>query len=114
MVQATNKERHEVAQRLRERAGKRIINLGELLWCTGCYDGDDAGSWNRLADLIEPSTPEIDYYALVHLADDLSEWSAGDCEICPESPACPHEVNCTDIVVSATARRIREALGAEQ
>lgn len=51
-------ERREVARRLRERAGKRILNLGELLWCIGCDDGDDAAAWNRLADLIEPSGHE--------------------------------------------------------
>lgn len=40
-------ERREVAQRLRERAGKRVLNLGELLWCIVCDDGDDAAAWNR-------------------------------------------------------------------
>lgn len=49
-------ERREVARRLRERAGKRVLNLGELLWCIGCDDGDDAAAWNLLADLIEPPT----------------------------------------------------------
>lgn len=51
----TDKERREVAQRLRERAGKRILNLSELLWCIGCDDGDDAAAWNRLADLLDPT-----------------------------------------------------------
>ena len=51
----TNDDRREVARRLRVRAGKRVLNLGELLWCIGCDYGDDAAAWNRLADLIEPS-----------------------------------------------------------
>lgn len=55
MSMATDDERREVARRLRERAGKRVLNLGELLWCIGCDDGDDAAAWNRLADLIEPT-----------------------------------------------------------
>lgn len=50
----TDDERREVARRLRERAGKRVLNLGELLWCIGCDESDDAEAWNRLADLIEP------------------------------------------------------------
>lgn len=50
----TDDERREMARRLRERAGKRVLNLGELFWCIGCDDGDDAAAWNRLADLIEP------------------------------------------------------------
>jgi len=50
----TDEERREVARKLREKAGKRILNLSELLWCIGCDDGDDAVAWNRLADLIEP------------------------------------------------------------
>lgn len=54
----TDDERREVARRLRERAGKRVLNLGELFWCIGCDDGDDAAAWNRLADLIEPSGHE--------------------------------------------------------
>lgn len=55
----TDDERREVARRLRERAGKRVLNLGELLWCIGCDDGDNAAAWNRLADLIEPSEPKV-------------------------------------------------------
>ena len=50
----SDEERREVARRLRERAGKRVLNLSELRWCIGCDDGDDAAAWNRLADLIEP------------------------------------------------------------
>ena len=55
MTACTDDERREVARRLRVRAGKRVLNLGELLWCIGCDYGDDAAAWNRLADLIEPS-----------------------------------------------------------
>ena len=55
-MEVTDDERREVAERLRERAGRRVLNLGELLWCTGCDDGDDAAAWNRLADLIDPDT----------------------------------------------------------
>lgn len=54
MSTISTEERREVARRLRERAGKRVLNLGELLWCIGCDDGDDAVAWNRLAELIEP------------------------------------------------------------
>jgi len=52
-------ERREAARRLRERAGKRVLNLGELLWCIGCDDSDSAAAWNRLADLIDPGPERI-------------------------------------------------------
>lgn len=45
-------ERREVARRLRERAGKRVLNLGELLWCIGCDDGDDVEYAERICKAI--------------------------------------------------------------
>ena len=92
----TDTERREVARRLRERAGKRVLNLHELLWCIGC-DGDDAAAWNRLADLIEPS---CDRGALLALADEMDA-DAG----------CHAYVD--DYVVNDYARRIRKALEEE-
>ena len=81
----TDDERREVAERLRERAGKRVLNLSELLWCIGCDDDDDAAAWNRLADLIEPS---CDRDALLALVDE-----------------------CDSVHMHKVARCIREALG---
>ena len=101
----TDKERREVAQRLRERAGKRVLNLGELLWCIGCDDGDDAAAWNRLADLIEP-----DIYP-----DNPDKTRQGLSEPCDRDAllALADEMDAEKnfVLVGGYARRIREALG---
>lgn len=110
----TDKERREVARRLRERAGKRILNLGELLWCIGCDDGDDAAAWNRLADLIEPGdmsqacrdTVAYDRDALLALADDMEGFGG-------ENDRTLRKMGILVDSWASCARRIRKALGVE-
>lgn len=130
-------ERREVAQRLRERAGKRVLNLGELLWCIGCNDGDNAAAWNRLADLIEPSDrndklcahcdycdycdlpkcSEQDGYSfkpkgyvdLMVLADNTIRSARRDMEICGDTVPTWYAAG----RLEAVARSIREILGVE-
>ena len=97
----SDNERREVAARLRERAGRRVLNLGELLWCIGCDDGDDAAAWNRLADLIEPS---CDRDALLALADEMQGYADG----AASGDGFPY-VNAGSLW--SYARRIREACG---
>lgn len=75
----TDIERREVALRLRERAGKRVLNLGELLWCIGCDDGDDAAAWNRLADLIDPTCLAC---ADVEDTPDGGQFECWSCSVC--------------------------------
>lgn len=95
-------ERREVARRLRERAGRRVLNLGELLWCIGCDDGDDAAAWNRLADLIEPS---CDRDALLALAD-VMERKASNWDVTQGDVPLVHAGH-----LLGYADRIRKALG---
>lgn len=98
----TDTERREVARRLRERAGRRVLNLGELLWCIGCDDGDDAAAWNRLADLIEPS---CDRDALLALAD-VMERKASNWDVTQGDVPLVHAGH-----LLGYADRIREVLG---
>ena len=77
----TNDERRRVAERLRERAGRRVLNLCELLWCIGCDDGDDAAAWNCLADLIEPSAPKVKCVAEVKVDGEQLEKLAHDAAV---------------------------------
>ena len=133
----TDDERREVARRLRERAGKRVLNLSELLWCIGCDEGDDAAAWNRLAELIEPSDRNDElcvhcdycdycdlpkcsdqdgysfkpkgYVDLLVLADKTIRTARHDMEICGDTVPAWYAAG----RLEAVARNIREILGVE-
>lgn len=89
----TDDERREVARRLRKRAGKRVLNLGELLWCIGCDESDDAATWNRLADLIEPARGQGGRAILCAHCESVS-WCG--CEPGDEEGGCDFEPSVTE------------------
>ena len=109
----TDTERREVARRLRERAGKRVLNLGELLWCIGCDDGDDAAAWNRLADLIEPPTQCPYYHSDRHRCSAYDDVVDRDALLALANEMDAEGLNgwAGPVNVGEYARRIREALG---
>ena len=119
-----------MARRLRERAGKRVLNLGELFWCIGCDDGDDAAAWNRLADLIDPGELKTTCIAEVKIEGEkleevvnraIAEYTGIDRDALlrlaryMDKDVAETEAHFSNVVstksVSDYARRIREACG---
>lgn len=141
MIRVTDEERREVARRLRELnpndpAWNGIHGFDFPYFADAFFDaiyqnGYESGNWaERLADLIEPSEPqvkrELKYRArcdelgaemkrqrdaLLKLADEMERMP--QCELCPaEIVDCSaHPDGCPDALLDHYARRIREALG---
>lgn len=101
----TNKERREVARKLRSVAGnhrevdKEYVHEILGLYMGECVDGYDPLSVMKVADLIE-SEPEVDRDALLYLAQDL-EVSVVDSGACGDVAS----------LVLDTVAKIRKACG---
>lgn len=105
---ASDKERREVARRLRKQAEKLGPNMDAhefAHYTADVLDVDENMTWYemelRLVDLIEPATkcseaaPKCDRDALLAIADELEQETGSVCGVC----------------MGKTASRIREALG---